>query len=206
MAAPAAEAGRLLEPLVPEARTITASIESASLVVLNLGFRRVDIGHPLNGFGFLVPHNEPDFPLMGVLWADSIFPHHAPAGHRLIRVFIGGAHDPGAVDRPDEELLSTAIDALRDLLQTSGKPTLVDVCRHQAAVPQYHIGHTRKIERLRAAVAQRPGLWVIGNYLEGVSLNDCVRLATSAANELSRSSAAHRAALPVSAATLCSGS
>lgn len=194
MAAPAVEAGRLLQPLVPEIDAATASIQNASLVVLNVGFRRSDVGHPLQGFGFLVPQNEPDFPLMGVLWADSIFPHHAPPDRRLIRVFIGGTRDPGAVNRTDDELLATAMEALRDLLQLSGRIgpqggpykglALVDVCRYQSAIPQYHLGHTEKVARLRAAVAAQPGLYVIGNYLEGVSINDCVRLATSVAEEI----------------------
>ncbi len=181
MAAPAAEAGRLLGSDIAD---ITTTIESASLVVLNLGYRRSDVGHPLDGFGFLVPQNEPGFPLMGVLWADSIFPHHAPSDHRLIRVFIGGARDPGAIDRTDDQLLKTATTALRGLLDISGDPVLVDFCPYRAAIPQYHLGHQAKIEQLRRIVAQSPRLRVIGNYLEGVSLNDCVRLATNTANDL----------------------
>lgn len=181
MAAPASEAGRLLGSEIAD---ITATIENASLVVLNLGFRRSEVGHPLDGFGFLVPQNEPGFPLMGVLWSDSIFPHHAPQNRRLIRVFIGGVRDPHAIDRTDDELLTTATAALRGLLNISGDPVLVDFCRYRAAIPQYHLGHQSKIEQLRCIVAKSPRLRVIGNYLEGVSLNDCVRLATNTASEL----------------------
>ncbi|MHC4697485.1 MAG: protoporphyrinogen oxidase [Planctomycetota bacterium] len=184
VATPASEGGRLLATFVPEATEELRAIESSSLVVLNLGFKRGDIGHPLNGFGFLVPHDEPDFPLMGVLFADSMFPHHAPPDHRLIRVFIGGVRDPEAASRSDAELLVTATTSLRDLLQITGEPVLVDPCRYHAAIPQYHLGHVEKTERLRAAVAAHPGLHLIGNYLEGVSLNDCVRFAKRVANEV----------------------
>lgn len=180
----ALEASRLLESLAPEVSEIPASIESSSLAVLNLGFRRSDVGHPLKGFGFLVPHNEPDFPLMGVLWADSIFPHHAPQDHRLLRVFIGGAHHPEAMARSNDEMLTTAMDTLRNVLDVKGDPVLVDVCRYPAAIPQYYFGHRENIENLRTAVAKRRGLYLIGNYLEGVSLNDCVRLATRTAHEI----------------------
>ncbi|MBN2559646.1 MAG: protoporphyrinogen oxidase [Phycisphaerae bacterium] len=186
LAVPAVEAERLLEPLVPDAARIIGSIESASLVVLNLGFRRADIEHPMEGYGFLVPHDEPGFPLLGVLWADSVFPHHAPPDQRLIRVFFGGSRDPQAAERSDDELLATAIEAVGDLLQIKGKPTLVDVCRYPAAIPQYHMGHVEKIEGLRAAVATQPGLHVIGNYLEGISLNDTIAFATRVAREISR--------------------
>lgn len=188
MASPAAETGRLLRDLVPEAAGILNDIESASLVVLNLAYPRAQVGHPMHGFGFLVPHNEPDFPLMGVLWADSIFPHHAPPDHRLIRVFIGGARDPEAPTRSDEALLATAAEGVRDLLSITGEPTLVDICRYTEAIPQYHVGHREKIERVRAAVENQPRLYLVGNYLEGVSINDCVRVGTEMANMLASES------------------
>jgi len=186
IASPAAETGRLLVPLAPQAAAELGAIESASLAVLNLGFRSRDVGHPLDGFGFLVPHDERDFPLMGVLWADSVFPHHAPPDHRLVRVFVGGPRDPQAVDRSDDELVATALGALRGVLRLGGDPVLTDVSRYSGAIPQYHVGHMERIARVRRAVAARPGLHLVGNYLEGVSLNDCVRLATRVAGELIR--------------------
>lgn len=184
LAAGVKEAADLLNPLAPEAAEAVAPIENASLAVLSLGFRRAQISHPLEGFGFLVPQNEPDFPLMGVLFADSIFPHHAPDGHRLLRVFIGGARDPNALQKNDDQLLATALDGLRDLLGVSGDPVMVDTCRYPSAIPQYHAGHRERIETFRRAIETVPDLHVIGNYLEGVSLNDCVRLATRVADEL----------------------
>jgi len=184
LATPLPATARLMESLVPDAAKLLDSIESNSLVVLNLGFRAEDIGHPLKGFGFLAPQNEPDFPLMGVLWADSIFPHHAPPGHRLLRVFIGGSRTPDAPSLSDEELLRTAMEGARALLDLRGGPMFVDVCRYKQAIPQNQIGHGERIARLRSLVAGRGGLTLVGNYLEGVSLNDCVRVASEAAGAL----------------------
>lgn len=186
MALPAEEAGRLLVPVAPQASQIIGTIESASLVVINLAYRCEDVGHPMRGFGFLAPHNEPDFPLMGILWADSAFPHHGKPGHRLIRVFIGGTRTPEAISWSDDRLLATAAGPLSDLLNVSGDPVLIDVCRYPAAIPQYRLGHTEKIERLRALVADVPGLYLVGNYLEGVAINDCVRLGAGVAREIIR--------------------
>lgn len=184
VASPCATTSRLLRPLVPDAADILDAIENTSLVVLNMGFRDSGIGHPLQGFGFLVPHNEPDFPLLGNLWADTIFPHHAPAGHRLVRVFFGGSHDPDAGTRSDDDLLASAVDSLRGLLDIREDPMLVDVCRYQGAIPQNHIGHYERISRLRSAVSRLPGLHLVGNYLEGVSVNDCVRVAADVAGRI----------------------
>jgi oxygen-dependent protoporphyrinogen oxidase len=184
LASPVGEAHRLLQSFLPAAADALHGIESQSLAVLNLGFRRDQIIHPLEGFGFLVPRNEPDFPLMGVLFADSAFPHHAPADKRLLRVFIGGARDPLAVARSDNDLLLAALQGIRNLLGVSGEPVLADIRRYRNAIPQYHRGHRERIARFREAVADVPGLRVIGNYLEGVSLNDCVRLATRCAEDI----------------------
>lgn len=184
LAASAQEAARLVAPLSSDASAILRSIESASLVVLNLGFSRSDVEHPMKGYGFLVPRSEPDFPLMGVLWADSIFPHHAPPDRRLIRVFMGGSRDPEAASRTDDDLLARALGALRPLLRLSGDPVLVDVCRYRAAIPQYVVGYAEKINGLRSALSAQADLHLIGNYLQGISINDCVRLATEVANRL----------------------
>jgi oxygen-dependent protoporphyrinogen oxidase len=186
LAVSAIEAARLLEPLAPEATRIISGIECASLVVLNIGFKATDVGHPMQGYGFLVPHDEPDFPLLGVLWADSVFPQHAPVGHRLIRVFVGGSRDPNAADRSDEELLDNATASLRNLLDIKGRPILADVCRYPKAIPQYHVGHVEKIDRLQAVVADRPGLHLIGNYLRGISVNEAITFGTRTAQELIR--------------------
>jgi oxygen-dependent protoporphyrinogen oxidase len=186
LASEAATAGTLLRPLAPPAADILDTIESASLTVLNLAYRAEDVGHDLRGYGFLVPRNEPDFPLMGVLWADSAFPHHGRDGHRLIRVFVGGTRMTDVNDRSDENLLDTAQSALRNLLQISGAPTDVDVCRYPAAIPQYHLGYKDKIARLREQLTGLPDLYLAGNYLEGVSVNDCVRLGTQVAAEVAR--------------------
>ena len=123
---------------------------------------------------------------MGVLWADSVFPHYAPPDHRLLRVFIGGSRTPEAIADSDDQLLTTALDAGRGLLRLSGDPMLVDICRYRAAIPQYELGYLDKVARLNALIAGQPDLYLVGNYLEGVSLNDCVRCATRVAREIAR--------------------
>lgn len=190
LATPAPVTAKLLSAIEPAAAEAIARIPSASLAVLNLGFKREHVGHPLNGYGFLVPHNEPDFPLLGVLWADSIFPNHAPADSHLMRVFVGGARNPEMFDRTDDQLLATTQEFLRDLLQLSGPPSLVHVSRYPSAIPQYELGHVEVCKHIRTAVQKHPGLYLAGNYLEGVSLNDCIKSATRIAHEIVASTTA----------------
>lgn len=184
LATPARVTSDLLMPHCQEAADELRGIDSASLTVVNLAFRREDVAHPLDGFGFLVPHNEPDFPLMGTLFADSAFPHHAPSNQRLLRVFFGGARMPDVDGRAPDQLVQTACRALRDVLGVRGEPTLVDVCPYPNAIPQYYLDHLERIARFREQVRALPNLHFVGNYLEGVSINDCVKLAKRVAHEV----------------------
>ena len=184
LATPAKAAADLLEPHAPQAVEELRSLESASLTVLNLIYRRSDVGHPLDGFGFLVPRNEPDYPLMGVLFADSAFPHHAPHDKRVLRAFLGGPRTPDVIELSQEELLRRTLPALRKTLDVCDEPQTVDMCRYPDAIPQYYIGHAQRVQRIQNSVAELNGLTLVGNYLGGVSINDCVKTATAAADEL----------------------
>ncbi len=184
LATPVSVTASLLSSLAPVASETLRQVESASLTVINLAYRKNEITHPLDGFGFLVPRNEPGYPLMGILWADSAFPHHAPEGYRLLRVFIGGVRTPNVIDISDGELLKIATDSVRETLGATGEPFLAEVCPHPQAIPQYHLGHLEKIKTVKDATASLHGLRLAGNYLEGVSVNDCIRLAKKAALEI----------------------
>jgi oxygen-dependent protoporphyrinogen oxidase len=193
LATPARQTAALLADHAPAAARILGALESASLTVINLAYRREHVAHPLDGFGFLVPRNEPDFPLMGVLWADSAFPHHAPASCRLLRVFMGGARTPDIIQRDPAQLVDATRRALRDVLGVNGEPLLVDLCPYADAIPQYTLGHRERVAAVRASVGVIPGLHLAGNYLEGVSINDCVKLGKKVALEVLAQRAARAA-------------
>lgn len=175
-------ASTLLKSAAPTLAGEIASISTSPLTVLNLGFDRKHIGHPLDGYGFLVPGTEPDFPLLGVLWADSVFPHHAPTGSRLLRVFVRGSHDSGAGAKSDNQLVDIAVTSLRNLLQLTGEPTLVDICHWPNAIPHYTLDHVNRVANIERQLQSHPNLYLLGNYLHGMSINDCVKNAAQEAS------------------------
>ena len=181
----ASAAAALMDDLAPDASQTIRRMTASSMVVLNLAYRAADVGHALDGYGFLVPHTDADCPLLGVLFADSVFPHHAPAGVRLLRAFVGGTRDPAAIHRPDGELIDRTTAALREILGVCGGPALVDLVRWPDAVPLYAPGHVGRVETIRRAAAAVPGLHLLGNYLAGVSVNDVVRRAAEVADSVS---------------------
>ena len=60
-------AARLLRHVDPALATLLGEIEYAGAVTVSLGYRRADVPHPLDGFGFVVPRTEGKSILAGTL-------------------------------------------------------------------------------------------------------------------------------------------
>jgi len=173
VAVPAPAAAGILRGLVPAASDALDSIPYAGVAVLGLGFRREDVGHDLQGFGFLAPRRE-GLRSLGVRCASSTFPGRAPAGHVLLEALIGGAHDPLALCEQTGDLVDLVLDGLRAPLDLRAAPAMVVIYRHRQAIPQYTLGHLDRVANLEAAIAEHPGLAITGNALKGVAMNRCV--------------------------------
>ena len=75
----------------------------AGCSVAVLGVRRDQVQHPLDGFGFVVPAIENRRIIAGSM-ASVKFPGRAPEGKVLLRVFVGGALQPGLGELPEEDI------------------------------------------------------------------------------------------------------
>lgn len=176
---PAFAAASLLEPLAPAA-AVLGEIPYAPVRVFGLGYERVDVPHPLDGFGFLVPRGQ-GLRSLGVLWSSALFPDRAPAGRVLLRVLAGGSTDPRFAELGSAEALAAVRRDLRVAMGVVAEPVLVEEWNWRRGIPQYTLGHGARVARAEAALADLPGLVLAGNAYRGVGLNDCVRDAERAA-------------------------
>jgi oxygen-dependent protoporphyrinogen oxidase len=112
------------------------------------------------------------------------FPGRAPEGKVLIRVFLGGALQPEIVELDENQLRLIAEEELRDLLSISGGPCLAMVFRWPRAMPQYHLGHLERLQRINNRLSQLPGLALAGNAYEGVGIPQCVCSGEQAAEKV----------------------
>jgi oxygen-dependent protoporphyrinogen oxidase len=96
VAAPGPRVAPALEGLVPEVARALAAIPFASSATVLLGYRRGDVAHPLNGYGMVVPQTE-GLRTTALSFVSTKFPHRAPEGHVLLRGFLGGVRDAGAL-------------------------------------------------------------------------------------------------------------
>jgi oxygen-dependent protoporphyrinogen oxidase len=178
LAVPADVAAGLLAEATGGKSRLFAEIPYAAVAVACFGFRRADVAHPLDGFGFLAPRCEGLRPL-GCLFPSSIFPGRAPEGHVLLTAFAGGRTDPVLASWDEERIAREILQALRPVLGITGSPVVTRVRRWARAIPQYELGHGRFVERARAIEQALPGLAIGGNFLFGISVPDCIKNAAA---------------------------
>jgi len=191
LASGAATSARMVRGLDTPLSDVLATMPTASMVVVCLGYEAAGLAHPLNGFGYLIPRSE-GMRTLGVLWDSSVYPGRAPAGHVLMRVMLGGATDPEAVDLDDASILDVARRELKMAMGVDATPRLVRIVRHRTGIPQYTIGHLERLARAEERLARWPGLVLAGNAYRGVSINACIADAKAVAARV----LAHCAALP----------
>lgn len=163
------------------------AIAYASTATINLAYRRADIPHSLDGFGFVVPFIERRT-LLACSFSSVKFAGRAPAGHALLRAFVGGALQPEAFAFDDAEMITRVREDLRSLLGISAPPLFAHVERWPRSMAQYHLGHLERIARIRERLQKFPTLQLAGNAYSGAGIPDCIRSGQAAAQEIMRQS------------------
>jgi oxygen-dependent protoporphyrinogen oxidase len=186
IATPAYIAAGLLRSVEPRLASLLGEITYSSSVTVALGYATAGFdgrgAKREDGFGFLVPRSEGKR-LLACTFVHNKFPHRAPEDRLLLRVFLGGSHDPEVLQIPDEEILRTVRVELRQILGLTAEPLVTRIYRWERSMAQYEVGHLERvaeIERLRAAL---PGLALAGNAYRGIGVPDCIKSGMDAAAE-----------------------
>jgi oxygen-dependent protoporphyrinogen oxidase len=174
LAVPAHLAAPLLAGFDPGLAERCRAIPYVSTVTVALAYERPAVHHPLLGSGFVVPRAETDWRITAGSWISSKWPDRAPAGHVLLRAFLGGARDPGAIDLEDTELAGIAHRDMAALLGIEGAPLFSRVYRWPRTGAQHEVGHLRRVADIEQALQKWPGLRVTGSAYRGTGIPDCV--------------------------------
>jgi len=181
-ATPAFATAGMLEELDAGITSILNQIPYASMTVICCGYERERIAHPLDGFGYLIPKKE-GLSTLGTLWDSSMFGNRAPQGTVLLRSMMGGACFPQYINLSDDEVLARVRNDLRTVMGIDAAPSFVRIFRHQQAIPQYTVGHGKRLAALEELLQRHGGLILTGNSYRGIGLNDCVAAAQRASDE-----------------------
>lgn len=174
LATPAYRAADIVRPLDSRLAALLSAVYYPPVASVALGFDGHQILHPLDGFGTLIP-SRLQYQTLGALFSSTVFPGRAPEGRVLLTAFIGGARNPGVLDRDDTMLIDQVKADIGPLLGIRGDPVYARVTLWEKAIPQYELGHLDRLAQIDARLARWPGLHLRANWREGISVSDCVQ-------------------------------
>ena len=183
LALPAYAAAKLLQNLDKQLAAELDSIPYASTATVNLAYRREDVPHPLDGFGFVVPFVERRATL-ACTFSSVKFAGRAPEGYALLRSFVGGALQPEMFALDEEAMIRAVRNDLRALLGIEKPPLFVHIEKWPRSMAQYHLGHIEKVKRIQQRLSAFPTLQLAGNAYNGAGIPDCIRSGETAAEEV----------------------
>ena len=169
-------AAGLLAGLVPDTAAALEQIASPPVNVVFLGYRREQVAHPLDGLGYLGTKDASRV-ISGVQFGSTMYPGRAPDGHVAISAYAGGMRNPELGNVPDADLVAQVRAELAEMLGIRGEPVVVRTRRWALGLPQYTLGHATRARTIAQTPQQVPGLFLTGNYLDGVSVANCLAAA-----------------------------
>jgi len=183
MATNAHKTGSLLEGLDEALSQKLKSINYGSVVTMSFAFKREDIQHPLNGFGFVVPDKE-NLSMVGCTFSHMKYEGRAPEGYVLLRAFVGGALQEELLQLNDKDLEEKVLKDLNQLLGVDGKPLFVKTRRFMSSMPHYELGHCDKVKDIESLAIMHEGLYLTGNGYKGIGIPDCIHSGEIAAETI----------------------
>ena len=175
LAVPAWSAAKITGSMNPELTKLLRSIAYRSGTIVHLAYHRVDSPRALDAYGHLVAHSETSS-VAACTWSSVKMTGRAPKGDLLFRVYLRGT------DLSDDAVLSQARTEMALALGITAEPLFTRIHRFPAALPQYTLGHAGRIKQLRNKINSCEGLFLAGNYLDGVGIPDCIRNGMHAAH------------------------
>jgi len=182
---PAWVAGELMAELAPEASEILSNIPHSSCATIITAWNEEDAPFEKNWHGILAPGIEKQ-PVTGISLISSKWAGRSPDGTVLMRGFVGGARDDCTHNLPDDELVELVRKSYVELLglKADAQPSYAKVFRFPRAMPQYIVGHPKRMDALNNYMTQQKGLAIGGAAYTGVGVPNCMESGEAAACKL----------------------
>ncbi|MGB2665346.1 MAG: protoporphyrinogen oxidase [Candidatus Acidiferrum sp.] len=176
LAVPAYVAAQLLVCGAPQLARSLQAIEYAPMCAVSCAYDCSQVAHPLDGFGFMVPRRE-GLKTICTFWNSSLFPQRAPEGKVLMTSFA-------RTEARDNECAQIVEAENAKTLGITGSPVDRLVWKDSRALPQYNVGHAQRVTEIAGILRTVPNLYLLGNFLRGRSIGDCVEVAMRVAEEM----------------------
>jgi protoporphyrinogen/coproporphyrinogen III oxidase len=179
LAVPAYTAALLLQGIAPQLSSLLNKIEYAPMWGISSAYKRSQVANPLQGFGFMIPRRE-GMRTICTFWNSSLFSERTPEDKVLMTSFARES-DAGA---SGEECAPIVQEENAKVLGITATPLEQVSWKDLKALPQYNVGHARRIAEIDKLLPTLPNLHLLGNYRKGRSIGDCVDAAFRVAEDL----------------------
>lgn len=180
LAIPAQRAAELLQAVAPVSARSLRAVPHASSVVVATAW--ADASLPA-GSGFLVPRSEGRL-VKAATWSSNKW-DHVGDDLTMVRFSVGRIDDRRGLDLDDRILTELVLDEGREALGLTGEPVDVVVQRWPDGLPQYDVGHVRRVAAVQRGLPD--GVAMTGALFDGVGIAPIVGHAEATAAALLRS-------------------
>jgi len=165
-----------------EIASLLASIDYAPMALVALSIKKDKFKKDLDGFGFLSADDNKE--VLGSIWSSQLFKERNLDDEYILLNFIGGALNREIKNLSEDEIRAKVLSELEFIYTDFSKaPLKADDFKTLAlkiipeAIPQLNIGHKLVLEKLKL-LSENSGIYLVGNYLEGVSIKDSLKSVT----------------------------
>lgn len=190
LSVPANSAAKIIQNLDMEFSRMIQNIFYPAILVLFIVFREKSIQNKKDGFGFLIPERE-NKSFLGAIFSSTLFPSHIYANNESLlsyTIFAGGARNDFSSWKENSEysnrLTKNILNELKRVLKIKGDPVYSQYKFWPRAIPQYNMEHYKIIEQRKKFEENFKGLFIRANYVDGISLSDCISAGFRKAEEI----------------------
>lgn len=172
VALPGREAARVVQhPLLDQ---LVKHMDFIDILSVNFGFEKKVLNLP--GYGYLVPPLGTS-QVLGVIFDSNIFSdQNTSSNETRITAMMGGSFHTGHIELSDSELYNRALKDLSRHIHLDAEPDGSHISRFSHYIPLFHVDHEKRLEALKNTLkVERPNITLLGNYLRGASVNECVK-------------------------------
>ena len=151
--------------------------------VFHFGFKKKNIMKKLDGFGILTkPSDNKNF--LGILFNSSIFKHLSSEECELFTVLVGGEKQKHLCSMEINELKAKVLKEVESIFNHQGETSLQHHYRWEKGIPQYNLNHGKLNSCIQKFMTENKNFFITGNYVNGVSVSDCIHKGKEIADEI----------------------
>lgn len=178
---PADAARALVAPVSPRTAELLGTIDYASVVLVTLAYDAIDVNHPMEGSGYLVPAVE-GRTITACSWASSKWAHVGSPETVVLRVSAGRYGDDRALALDDVALVGAVRTDLAATMGLNAEPHEVRISRWERSLPQFRPGHLELVADIEQSLANdAPWVQVTGAWARGLGIPACIHQGRQAA-------------------------